>query len=59
MAVIKTLDLRAKNLSKSDYKELMPRAEFDIDAALAAIKPILNAVETGDENTLKKLAKKY
>jgi histidinol dehydrogenase len=56
---IRVLDLRAKQLDKSGYQNLLPRAELDIDAAIKAITPILKAVETGNELTLIKLCEKY
>ena len=59
MAIIRRLDLRETKVSKSEYKELMPRAELDVDAALLTIKPILSQVKNGNESKLKSLAEKY
>lgn len=59
MRTIKTIDLRSKNLSKSEYQVILPRAEMDIDAALKAIEPILKDVQSGDINTLISLSAKY
>ncbi|MEY3156789.1 MAG: hypothetical protein RL257_809, partial [Actinomycetota bacterium] len=56
---MRVVDLRDRQLSKSEYQRLLPRAEFDIDSALAAIKPILQSVKDGDETTLKELSLKF
>lgn len=56
---MRELDLRGQHLSKSEYQNLLPRAEMDIASALEAIAPILTAVEKGDENTLKDLSLKF
>lgn len=56
---MRVVDLRGRQLSKSEYQRLLPRAEFDIENALVAIKPILQAVKEGDESTLKELSLKF
>ncbi len=56
---MRIVDLRGRRLSKSEYQRLLPRAQFDIDAALLAVKPIIQAVKEGDESTLKDLSLKY
>jgi histidinol dehydrogenase len=56
---MRELDLRGQHLSKSEYQNLLPRAEMDIASALEAIAPILTAVEKGDENTLRDLSLKF
>jgi histidinol dehydrogenase len=56
---MRVVDLRGRQLSKSEYQRLLPRAEFDIESALVAIKPILQAVKEGDESTLKELSLKF
>ncbi|MEY3345772.1 MAG: hypothetical protein RLZZ581_566 [Actinomycetota bacterium] len=57
--MMRVVDLRGRQLSKSEYQRLLPRAEFDIESALVAIKPILQAVKEGDESTLKELSLKF
>jgi histidinol dehydrogenase len=57
--LMRVVDLRGRQLSKSEYQRLLPRAEFDIESALVAIKPILQAVKEGDESTLKELSLKF
>ena len=56
---IRTLDLRGRALTKSEYQRELPRAAMDISQALIAIEPILKAVESGNEETLKDLAEKF
>ncbi|MEY5018141.1 MAG: hypothetical protein RJB54_59 [Actinomycetota bacterium] len=56
---MRVVDLRGLQLSKSEYQRLLPRAEFDIESALVAIKPILQSVKNGDESTLKELSLKF
>jgi histidinol dehydrogenase len=56
---MRVVDLRGRQLSKSEYQRLLPRAKFDIESALVAIKPILQAVKEGDESTLKELSIKF
>lgn len=56
---MRVVDLRGRQLSKSEYQRLLPRAEFDIESALVAIKPILQSVKDGDETTLKELSLKF
>ena len=56
---MRELDLRGKHLSKSEYQSLLPRAEMDIASALEQITPILDAVQNGDEDTLKQLSLKF
>jgi histidinol dehydrogenase len=57
--IIRRIDLRGKRLSGSEYKLLLPRATLDIEAALISIKPILEAVAHGTEETLKELALRF
>jgi histidinol dehydrogenase len=54
--MIRTLDLRGRNLSKSEVNTLIPRAKLDIETAMVAISPILQRVKTGNEETLRELA---
>jgi histidinol dehydrogenase len=40
--VLRTIDLRGSSLA--DYRSVLPRAEFDVDAAVAQVRPIVQAV---------------
>lgn len=56
---MRVVDLRGKRLTKAQYQSLLPRAEIDIESALASIEPILSAVKNGNESTLKDLSLKF
>ena len=56
---IRTVDFRGRNLSKSEYRNELPRAELDIDTALISIKPILEKVRSGTESDLLELCEKF
>ncbi len=57
--IIRRLDLRGEQLTKSQYKSALPRAAMDIDSALTEIAPVLDAVKNGNESTLKELASRF
>ena len=57
--MIRTVDLRGRTLSKSEYAALLPRATLDVAGAMATIEPILAAVKSGNEQTLRDLAQKF
>ena len=57
--MIRTVDLRGRTLSKSEYAALLPRATLDVAGAMATIEPILAAVKSGYEQTLRDLAQKF
>ena len=56
---MRRVDLRGKALSKSGYAALLPRAEMDVDAAVAAIAPILATVAQASESDLLDLCEKF
>ena len=56
---IRTVDLRGRALSKIGYRNELPRAEIDIDAALITITPILQSVKNGSESVLIDLCEKF
>ena len=56
---MRVVDLRGRQLSKSGYQELLPRAPLDINSALSDIKPILDSVKHGDESTLLELSSRF
>lgn len=57
--MIRTVDLRGRTLTKSEYATLLPRATLDVAGAMATIEPILAAVKSGNEQTLRDLAQKF
>jgi histidinol dehydrogenase len=56
---IRTVDLRGRALSKIGYRNELPRAELDIEAALVSIAPILQSVKNGSESALLDLCEKF
>ena len=57
--MIRRVDLRGKNLTKSEINSVVPRAKLDVVAALAAIEPILEKVRTGTETDLIEFGAKF
>ena len=56
---IPVIDLRGRTLTRAEYKLAIPRAKLDVAHAVIAIEPVLEAVRTGNEETLKDLAEKF
>jgi histidinol dehydrogenase len=56
---IPVVDLRGRTLTRAEYKVAIPRAKLDVAHAVIAIEPVLEAVRTGNEETLKDLAEKF
>ena len=56
---IPVIDLRSRTLTRAEYKVAIPRAKLDVAHAVIAIEPVLEAVRTGNEETLKDLAEKF
>lgn len=56
---IPVIDLRGRTLTRAEYKVAIPRAKLDVAHAVIAIEPVLEAVRTGNEETLKDLAEKF
>ena len=57
--MIRTLDLRARHLSKAEINREIPRARLDVETAMVAIAPILDRVKNGTEETLRELAQEF
>ena len=58
-SLIRRIDLRGKQLSKSDYRKTLPRAALDIDTALSQVQPIIAQVRSGNENDLLELGERF
>ncbi len=56
---IRLVDLRGRALTKSQYRNELPRASLDIDTAMKAIEPILATVATASESDLLDLGEKF
>jgi histidinol dehydrogenase len=52
--MIRTLDIRGRAATgeRLDYRSLVPRAEFDVDAATDAVRPLIDAVRTRGHQAL-------
>ena len=57
--MIRTVDLRGRSLTKSQYQEALPRASMDVAQAMTLIEPILHRVKHGNESDLIALAQEF
>ena len=57
--MIRRVDLRGKNFTKSEINSVVPRAKLDVVAAMAAVEPILEKVRTGTEADLSEFGAKF
>ncbi|MBU6352761.1 MAG: histidinol dehydrogenase [Actinomycetales bacterium] len=57
--MMRILDLRGRLLSKSEYQSLLPRAAFDVAAAMNAIAPIIDKVRSGGEAAVMALCEEF
>lgn len=57
--MIRRIDLRGRRLSKTEYQKLLPRGNFDVSKAMAAITPILDLFPGATEASLLDLCKKF
>src|SRR5262249_43017212 len=54
---IRRIDLRGTR--PADYRDVVPRAELDVDAAVEAVRPICEAVRTGGVDAIAELSQRY
>ena len=57
--MIRRIDLRERRLSKTEYQKLLPRGDFDVSKAMAAITPILDLFPGATEASLLDLCEKF
>ena len=57
--VIRTVDFRARTLSKAQYAKELPRAPLNVSEAMLLIAPILERVANGGESDLLDLAQEF
>lgn len=57
--MLRRVDLRGKHLTKDQYQRELPRATLDVNAAMAAVSPILERVKNGTENDLIALCEEF
>jgi histidinol dehydrogenase len=55
--MIRRIDLRGS--SPADYREVVPRAEIDVDAALEAVRPICEAVRERGAEAIRELSLRF
>ena len=57
--MIRTVDFRGRSLTKSQYRDELPRATLDVAEAMKLIQPILQRVAHGKESDLLELALEF
>ena len=57
--MIRTVDFRGKALTKSQYRNELPRAQLDVASAMEKIQPILKRVQNGTQADLLDLAREF
>jgi histidinol dehydrogenase len=56
---IATLDLRGHHLDPLELRGSLPRAQLDVDAALAVVRPLCEQVRTGGAQALRDLGERF
>lgn len=56
---MRIVDLRGRHLSKASYQSELPRADFDVAAALESVQPIIAAVRDRGLDALDEFAEKF
>ncbi len=56
-AVLRTIDLRGATVT--DYRSVLPRAEFDVEAATEQVRPIVQAVAERGEAALAEFSERF
>jgi len=57
--VISWIDLRGRALDARSLREVLPRAEFDVEAALSVVRPICEDVRDRGANALRDLGERF
>src|SRR6185437_2396306 len=57
--VISRIDLRGRPLDPVALRAVLPRAELDVEAALATVRPICEQVRTGGASALRDLSERF
>jgi histidinol dehydrogenase len=55
--MIRRIDLRGR--TPDDYREVVPRADVDVDAALETVRPICEAVRTGGVKAIQEFSERF
>jgi histidinol dehydrogenase len=57
--VISRIDLRGRALDVRSLREVLPRAEFDVEAALSVVRPICDDVQLRGAQALRELGERF
>ena len=57
--MLRRIDLRGQSASVPDYRTLVPRAEFDVDAALHVVRPICDDVRDRGVEAIREYAARF
>ena len=57
--MLATIDLRGRPLGARDLRALLPRAEYDVEAALSAVRPICDEVRDRGAEALHDFAERF
>ena len=57
MGMLRRIDLRGS--APADFRDIVPRAEQDVDAVIDAVRPICEAVRTGGAEAIAELSLRY
>ena len=57
--MISRIDLRGRQLDPADLRAVLPRAELDVEAALATVQPICAQVRNGGAGALRELSERF
>jgi histidinol dehydrogenase len=57
--MMSTLDLRGRPLERRALREALPRAEFDVEAAMHAVRPIVEDVRHRGAEALRELSERF
>lgn len=57
--MMSTIDLRGRVLTARELRQVLPRAEFDVEAALATVRPICEAVRHRGAQALYELGERF
>ena len=57
--MIRRIDLRGATADSPDYRTLVPRADVDVEAALAVVRPICDAVRTRGVEAVREFSERF
>lgn len=58
-AVLRTVDLTSSDATARGYRALLPRAEFDVEHAVATVRPICDAVAERGVDALREFSERF